>query len=159
MDFNEDEKFYQAIRRVKIVGMTLMWIMVAACLGGVFGYGLWTKKTIGDPVMSIEYECFLRIKKSTPLKIMARQLTAADSLLQVNISSSYTEKVDILQITPKPEKIILQKGTTAYFFHIVPGTSDNKIITFTTSARKPGNCNFTVSNDQHSYSLHQFIYP
>jgi hypothetical protein len=159
MDFEDDVRFFETSRIVKICFVMLMSLISLACLAGVFGYGIWTKNTVGNPNdMLVEYECFLRVTKETPLTLLVNASYPQDSLIYISLSNEYFQKVELRRISPDPCKVITLGDRLTFCFESVPG-NELQPVTFITAAKKSGNITATIYSGQQHYSISQFIYP
>jgi hypothetical protein len=160
MDFEDDVSFFETSRIVKICFVGLMFLISLACLVGVFGYGVWTRDTVGHQKdMLVEYECFLRVTKETPLTCFVNTSDLQDSLIHISLSNEYLQKVDLKQISPEPCKVITQNDRLTFCFRSVPGNKSLQPVSFTTVAKKSGNIKATVYSNREQYSISQYIYP
>jgi hypothetical protein len=159
MDFEDDVRFFETARIVKICFVGLMFIISLACVMGVFGYGIWTKNTIGQQKdMLIEYECILRVTKETPLTFLVNTYNLQDSIIRISLSNDYLKKVELKEISPEPSKVITHGDRLTFYFISVPGNTLQPV-SFTTVAKKAGKITATVYSGQQHYSIRQFIYP
>jgi hypothetical protein len=156
MDYRDEVSFQDTSGIVKKFLQGLLLLLVLGALGGVFGYGTWTKETCGKgSSVEVEYERFLRVTKKTPLTFTVR--TEQPDTLKIKIGASYFDKVSFESISPKPLQVSLDKEQLCFYFKVdKPG--DQKII-FSTSASSSGKLLLNTDIDQTHYTIHQFIYP
>jgi hypothetical protein len=159
MEFKDEINFMIRAKRVKLAGITLMIIVIAAALGGLFGYSGWTRMTEGNKdTLAVEYERFLRATRETPLRIYVNTATIKDSVIRVSLSSNYIEKVQLRLIEPEPART----ETGKYTYTLVYPIADHKGVfnlTLLTIARIAGNTTLTVSAGNETKTIRQFIYP
>lgn len=148
--------FEEKFGKVRNLGKILILLLITAGLAGIFGYGIWTKKTLTlNDNAQMEYECFLRERKETPLKI---NLNNKDhSSASIVIPSRYLKKVGIKSILPVPTEVV--SGEDSILFRFKTKGSENISITFNTYPIKAGNVELNLTVNGEPASVTQFIYP
>lgn len=155
--FDDDVNFNERANKITQGIIVAMAVFVLAGIAGLFGYGLWTKKTEGNPdSLKVEYELLLRGKKETPLIIFAHS-GKNDSLLKLYVSTPYFERAELKTITPTPLSVTLSDAWYI-FTYPVNGEGMNKI-TINTLPVKAGSARFIAKYKEKEVSIGQFIFP
>lgn len=159
IEYEDDIKFYRVSLWTKRIFIGFLYAITLAGLMGVFGYGFWTKKTVGDQNRTqVEYEYFLRLKRDTPLDVHLNMLAVQDSVIRISINNKYLEKVNMRQIEPLPFQTVVTGDESIYCFKAQPG-SGRQTFSFTSAAEKTGKVSLVVRAHKQQYTINQFIYP
>ena len=151
-----NKDFEESAGRFRNVGQLFMFAIVLAGLGGFLGFGVWTKKTekISEG-MKLEYECMLRARRETPLRLYVRG--SRDSALVVLVHHAYFEKVNFRSILPEPS--FMANGPEGILFHFKNYPLGEGFITFNTYPSLPGNVQLRFRVNSEQIMVNQFIFP
>jgi hypothetical protein len=158
LEFPDDIDFEKRLSRIKTIFLVVMLLIMLAALGGLLGYSGWTKVRVGNTQdVTVEYERFLRITRETPMKFIVNT-AGADSIIELRLSNSYFEKVNLKTITPEPASTSLGNGYYTLRFNITPGHA-HETFTLNTIAHKSGKAILAITTGTKTYVVSQFIYP
>lgn len=145
---------------VQRVGWTLMAMLVAAGLTGVFGRGPLAQASVTTPDgnVQIAYERFARFRTPTQMAITLKAPMAGR--LDVVVSTSLLEKINVQFIDPVP---VLQRavaGGTDFVFNVDSSGAKPATITFAEQAAHTLGFGGTVQVDREPpLRLAGFVYP
>jgi hypothetical protein len=108
----------------------LMALFLTAGLAGLFGDGILSEKKIEEADFSIEYEKYLRVRKSSELIINVKELGEGSS---ISINKDYIEKIEIDKISPEPESVEARGGQLIYKF---AGVNNSTVIFYLDPVKK-----------------------
>jgi len=142
----------------KLISRILIFIIFLGGISGLFGYGIWTHKTVDLGICKVEYERILRVRRATPLTFLLNPKVMRDSLLTISLSSSYNRVVDIEKVWPEPSFISMQDSCYTMHFKSDIAAGYNAV-TLITNARKMGKTPLTLRVNGQSTKIEQLIYP
>ncbi|MFL5763536.1 MAG: hypothetical protein ACJ77K_06295 [Bacteroidia bacterium] len=156
-DLEENKDFEESAGKIRNVGHILLYAIIGCGLLGVFGYGIWTKKTKSvSKEFSVEYERFLHSKRETPLKILVANYKT-DSTINVAINTEYFKKISLKSILPEPYLTVAGNEKIIFKFRSLKNCSGQ--ISFNTFPSKPGGVDLNVLVNNEAVSINQLIYP
>ncbi len=119
IEIAQDMEFQAASWRVQRIGWTLMLLIVAAALSGLFGGGVLSSAQAGDASggFSLDYERFVR--RSAPQSVrltLGPASRQSDSTVAAWIDRDWLERHHITSMSPEPMSSELDAGRITYTF-------------------------------------------
>lgn len=157
LEIGQDLQYQQRSWTVERIGWITMFLITIAALFGLTGSGLISQAKEGqasDPLW-LEYEHFGRFQSPEKLRIHINK-TSATHQVQLGISRSYLEGVQIQQVTPEPDRIELSSDRLIYIFN---GTVPAAVTIYVQPEQigiLPGSVRLEGA---HPLQFQQFIYP
>jgi hypothetical protein len=156
-ELEENTSFDQSFSKLRSIGHWILMLIIVAGLAGVFGFGVWTKKTVPlSKGIYLEYEYFLHINRETPFKIYLKGLSPSPTV-DIAIQASYFKSVSIKNILPRP--VFIDLGSDSVIFRFRTTANPSGFISFNTFPIKPGAAELGLSVNGRQQLVKQFIYP
>jgi hypothetical protein len=156
-----DEKFETRWWRTERIAWTIMLVLVALGLSGVFGRGPLSKRTAGSPSgpVQIDYERFTRFRTPTALTVHLARGAMRDSLATIWLGRDLTDGSAVQRVVPEPERAEPDDGGTLYTF-AAPANTDSTTVRFFLEPGKTGpqHGHIAIPGVQ-ALEIPQFIYP
>lgn len=140
-------------------GWLALAVLIAAAALGVFGGGPVSRVTLGSEgePLRLEYERLWRMKAPTRLHLHVAGAPGGE--VQVWVSRSYLEAVDVAQILPPPQRVAAGAERFTFLFRLHEGEAAIPIV-FAVEPDRPGLIDGEVGLEQGpSIRFRQFIYP
>lgn len=161
LDIEEDLSAQQLRWKIQRLGWAVVaLILLCALLGLLGGKGPLNSRTVGDsgnPIQA-QYQPFGRLDAQTPLRVAIRP-RQADSPVQVWLSQSYLEAVDIERVTPEPSEQKVDEDRVTYSFRQVSRQQPATITFFVKPSRWGSLSGEVGAPGAAPLSLMQFSYP
>ncbi|SNS86982.1 hypothetical protein SAMN06265795_10844 [Noviherbaspirillum humi] len=149
-------------QRLEGVVERVAWVVLAAFLMaiafGLFGRGgpLSDSEAVSaDRDIGIEYQRFVRHHTSDTLRI---RVDAKADTVRLKVSADYLRRIQIEQVTPPPQRVVMEKGALVYEFNARPGSIHD--ITFDFMPEGIGSLPGWIALEGRSrLSFEQFVYP
>lgn len=154
-DLEIDEKLPDQIRgwKFQTVGLTFIFLIVAAAALGLFGNGLLSDRTVFTKDGIVSYDYFTRHESRTPLKITVKSPAKKGS--NISLQWSYLEKFRIESIVPEPAAVTTNKGVVHYTF-----AGDGVLmVTFYLIPQDFGTVESTLSINGYALQVEHFVFP
>ena len=122
IEINEDRGFQRREWRFERVGWTMMALVVAAALLGVFGYGPLSHATVGDPAtLALDYDRVQRASAPAEYRFRAARALTGDGEVRLRFDSALTEEMELDSIMPEPREVRSGPGYTEFAFATAAG--------------------------------------
>ena len=137
LELIEDLRFEQSEWKVQRIAWTIMALLVAMGLIGLFGVGPLSSNSITstDGRLKLEYDRFERWQAPSALRVILRPTD--ESRTQLWISSDFLGTVKLESIVPPPQSTEAQPGGTTYTFQVP--SREPLVIVFHMQTEKMGN--------------------
>lgn len=134
LQVGQDLSFQEREWRIQRAAWILLAAIVVLALLGLFGTGPLSSTTAGstDEGLKIAYERFVRHDGQTSVDIDVSPDQIANGQVEIWVSSSYLDSVDIERISPQPDQVRNEGDRLVYIF---PAASTNDPISVTFSMR------------------------
>lgn len=118
LQLNEDRAFQERQWRFQRVGSLLLAAIVVLGLLGLFGTGPLSSTTAGstDVGLRLAYERFVRHDGQTSVEINVSPGLASDGQVEIWVSNTCLDGVDIERISPEPDQIRSEDDRLVYVF-------------------------------------------
>ncbi|WP_205509952.1 hypothetical protein [Longitalea arenae] len=137
---------------IQKVGWTILYLGLILAAIGVFGTGPLSYKTQVINGNSVEYERFMRYEGESEMTFHVKDVKDSIAL---EIPQQYLEYIDVLSITPLPDRNRTVDGVTTYYFP-AGGAAD---IHCNLMAKKFGNISATIKVNATPFTIAHKIYP
>ena len=103
LDIHQDLEFQRRWHTVQRVGRVIFLVLFAAAIAGVFGTGPLAHASADGPggAFSVDYDRFLRTTQSSSLQVSPSTQQGGGG--DIAIASSYTDAIDLGDVTPQPD--------------------------------------------------------
>ena len=137
----------------------MMALFILAGLLGLLGSGWLGHTTIAtaDRSLQLEYDRFLRLHTPATVQIRAVPPTARE--LQLRIGREYLEGLQITQMVPEPDRVVIEPENYSYYFLI--SSSDRPVeIALAIEPNRAGWLDGSISlASERGLQLQQLVYP
>jgi hypothetical protein len=143
------------------VGWTVMALVVAAGLAGVFGRGPVSKTRASDPFesLALEYDRFLRYSDPTKLQVTLAPMSTADETIRIWLAQEYLDSVEVLCIRPEPLRQELARDGQVFVFGVTEPRGPLRV-TFHVKPDHVGSLAGQIRVGAYEpVSFEQFVYP
>lgn len=157
LQLDEDLRLQHREWRVQKVSWFLLYGLLIAIAFGLLGHGpLSTSHVRGpDGSASLQFERFMTVKSANQLTLT---LPPAKGQVRAVLDAKYLQDVEIRDITPEPEKSVLESEGTAYFFSA--DSQKPMQVQFSFEPRKIGMLEGWIAVAGESrLNFRQFVYP
>ncbi len=160
LEINQDMDFQRREWRVQAVARVVMILVVLAALAGLFGRGLLSRTTAGEPAsLTVEYDRFLRLEGKNRLTLRIGPRAAAGREVRLWVHPRYVERMHYEQTVPEPETMVPTPDRLWLVFPVArPGTSFDVVVDFKPERIGPARATLGVAGGP-SLALSQFVYP
>ena len=129
IEINEDRGFQRREWRFERAGWTVMALVVAAALLGVFGYGPVSHASAGDPeTLAVDYDRVQRASAPAEYLFRVAPGLAADGELRLRFDAALTAEMELDSILPEPREVRSGPGYTEFAFATDGGDRPAEIV-------------------------------
>lgn len=132
LELDQDLPFQERAWRAERIAWVVLIIVVVAALVGVFGTGPLSSTTAGgsETGISASYERFVRHDGRSSLELRISPEGASEGQVEVWLSASYLEDIQIEQISPQPDEV-RTSGERDIFVFLTDNPSSDMTVTVT----------------------------
>lgn len=125
LQINEDLAFQEREWRFQRAGSLFLTAIVVLGLLGLFGTGPLSSSTAGstDDGLKVAYERFVRHDGRTSVEVDVGPDQVSDGQVEIWVSASYLESVDIEQVSPEPDQVRSEDDRRVYVFPAANATT------------------------------------
>lgn len=115
LQLDEDLRLQHREWRVQRAGWFLLYGLLIAIAFGLLGHGPLSTRQVQDPAgsASLQFDRFMTVKSVNRLTLT---LPPASGEVRAVLNAKYLRDVEIREISPEPEKSVLESEGTAYVF-------------------------------------------
>jgi hypothetical protein len=115
LQLDEDLRLQRREWRVQKVSWFLLYGLLIAIAFGLLGHGSLSTRQVQGPAgsASLQFDRFMTVKSVNRLTLT---LPPASGEVRAVLDAKYLQDVEIREITPEPEKSVLESEGTAYIF-------------------------------------------
>lgn len=161
LEIGQNLDFERRMQTVQYVSWAVMGLLLLAALLGLFGTGLLSKTSLGDPggPLWMEYDHCLRSQAPQQLRIRVGPGAIRDGKARLWLNESYLERVRIRQIAPQPESVELDPAGQTFTF-AAENLDEPATIMFYMVPERAGLLSGQIKlAGNEPFSFHQFVYP
>jgi hypothetical protein len=161
LEITEDLPFQRREWLAERVAWTIMALVIAAALLGLFGTGPLSRTTAGDEAgpLWLEYERFARLLAPAPLRVHLGPGAARDKPVLVWIDRRYIENLELQQVTPEPDSMEVGDERLIFSFQWAEGNGP-AAVTFNMRPSRVGSLSGRVGLiNGTAIKIQQFVYP
>jgi hypothetical protein len=161
LDIDTDLAFQRRWWMAERVAWVLLSLLLIAGLAGAFGGGPLSRARTSDfeGGVFIEYERFARLRAPTELRVSVVKLFGQDGALRVRLRSDYARSVEIHDVVPAPQAVVVEDSETVYTFAAESLRQPVEVI-FRLNPQQWGRLPCSVAVDgKPPASFVQFVYP
>jgi hypothetical protein len=159
-----DVKSHQALHerewKIQRIGWAIWALIIVAALAGLVGPGPLssTVATSADGTTTVAFDQYLHYHHPTTLELTLRP-TNQQEVLQVAVSKTLLDSIEIRRIEPEPRRCLLQEGGVVYTFDTTSSTAVARIVMHV-EYQKFGNVSGEMGLvGQPPIQIRQFVYP
>jgi hypothetical protein len=117
----QDPEFQRRMWTVQRVAWAVMALTVGAAVAGLFGAGLFSQTTAGDPgaPMQIRYSRFARLLAPEELRVRVNAGASASPFVRVWLSRGYLDQIQLERIIPEPESSEAGADRVVFLFRLL----------------------------------------
>lgn len=124
LDLKEDRTLQRREWRWRRVGWAVLFSVVGAALVGVFGDGFLSyakavssvRGDVRSPVLTLDYQRFTRVGKSTRIAIRIAGTPPENSDLEFEVERRFYDHAQMERITPEPDSVVFGAKTVDLVF-------------------------------------------
>jgi hypothetical protein len=151
LEIDEELRLHEKGWVIQRVGQVIVVLVILGGALGLFGEGLFSKKTPHMGNVNVEYERFFRYQ--TEMKI---NVTSTEHISTISFPQAYLEKFKLIRFMPEPESNSTAGNETIYSF--LP--RENHIVSIYLETQNYGNISGLMKiNGKDPIQLQHFIYP
>jgi hypothetical protein len=123
---NENPRFNRVMWRVERITWGLMALIILAALLGLLGAGPLSHATAGKPgaPVWVEYDRFAHAQTPTRLRVHLAAPSARADTVDLWVSRSLQDELEIQSVTPKPERVEATGDGMVFVFKFRPGAGE-----------------------------------
>jgi hypothetical protein len=153
LQIDQSLEFQHRFHRVQRIAWRLLGLLPILAIAGLFGGGLFSNVTAGDPAARVSYERFGRLTVDTRIRVV---LASPRRPAVVTLDRALLDAYDITEVRPQPSQVEVSANRTSYAFSALPGAR----VSLTVQPRRLGSVRGAVSvAGARPVQVHQFVYP
>lgn len=119
-EIDQDLRFQDREWKIQRLGWVAILLLVVLALLGLFGTGPLSTATASDAdgPLSVDYQRFIRHGGRTTLTIRVGNDYLAGNEVEVSLTDTYLDGVEVQQITPQPQEVRAGDGELIYVFAV-----------------------------------------
>jgi hypothetical protein len=161
LEIEEHIEFQRAGWAADRIGWAVMFAVILAALGGLFGNGLLGANTIATPDGSLQltYDRFGRYGADSTLTARLSEGALREGEWRLAIARKYLEGMAIDNIEPEPDTV--DGGNDALIYTFIAGETTDTVVTFDMTGDSVGSLHGTarLEGSLQSVSFDQFFFP
>jgi hypothetical protein len=152
LQIDQSLEFQQRFHRVQKVLWRLLALLPILAVAGLFGGGVFSSVTTGDPGARVTYDRFARLTVKTRLSVTV----GGGRRPVVSLDRTLLNAYDLTEIRPQPSRTVVSADRTSFSFSALPGAQ----VSLSLQPRRLGSVRGAVSvAGARPVRVHQFIYP
>jgi hypothetical protein len=154
----QDLAFTRRDWRAQHIGQVGMALVVAAALAGALGRGPLAHARAEAPGLGVAYERVVRHGAGAELSIDVDPALATDGVVQIAVDGDYLETMQIDQLAPEPERVVVDGERLVADVAVAPGERGRVRIDLTPRGMGPKRAEISVVGGG-SVQLKQLVLP
>lgn len=118
LEIEHDPVFQARAWRFQRIAWVILTVVLAAALVGLLGPGPYSKTTIGDEKLKVEYQRLGRWQAPEELRFFVGSNQARDDRVVIWVDSPFLHAHDVQYITPSPRAVEAFNGGFNYIFAV-----------------------------------------
>jgi hypothetical protein len=152
LELDEDIELHERSWRLQKFGWAFIYGIVVCAAIGLFGNGVFSKKSVEQQGLHIEFDRYLRFEAEFPIKL---ESSGDTKLNTVEIPQDYLRHFKVENIVPEPTQTSILGENVVYAFD----TAHNHSAVFYLIAKQRGNIGGDWKVNNTVFPLSHFIYP
>jgi hypothetical protein len=152
LDLDESIELHEASWKFQKIGWIFIYGIVVCAAIGLFGNGVFSKKTIQQSGVNLEFDKFLRHEAEFPIKLRSQGNTKLNT---VEIPQEYLRNFKVENIVPEPTETSIEGENVVFAFD----TAHNQSAVFYLVPKQRGNIGGDWKVNNTVFPLSHFIYP